>query len=225
MRYLVAVRIVLLLVFFSMLGVTNIWAEDNLDEHLLFYLDFEGSPDAVVSKGEGKATVTGTPVYEESPDGKGVVISKGVSLSYLPEGNINLQKGKIYVHFKPLWHGGDKITHYFLTVAPVPGLIYFGKLDDGRLICNLFDKEQKQHYPWYSIRDMEPGKWHKATVTWNADKGGIMYLYLDGEKVAESGELSPWQMGELNNNNEKCRIIIDGAAEAVIDEIKIWDSP
>ena len=193
---------------------------NEVDNHLVFHLDFENTCDAVVSKGNPKAEITGKPVYEQSPNGMGIVMTKASKLSYLPQGNINLQKGKLYIHFKPLWHGSDGEKHFFLTVTPKPGLVYFGKLDDGRLLFNMFDKDGQQHWPHHGIRDMAPGDWHKATVAWDADKGKIV-LFLDGEKVAESNS-HPWQMGKLGNSLDTCRITIPGS-EIVIDEIKIWD--
>jgi hypothetical protein len=117
------------------------------DGSLIFHLDFENGPDASVSNGVGTPTVTGNLTYEKTPQGsRAAVVGKGVSLSYPPEGNVDLQRGKIYMHFKPLWHGVDGKTHEFLRVSASPGLMYLGKAADGRLIMNMIDDQGKQHW-------------------------------------------------------------------------------
>ena len=191
---------------------------------LLFHLDFEEGPDAVYAAGDTKASVKGKPAYEKTPGGRGIRITKGSELSYLPEANINLSRGKLYMKFKPLWHGMDQKNHYLLTVTPRPGYLYFGKLPDGRLILNMFDEKMKQHYPWHLIRTMKAETWHTVTVTWDCPKGR-MTLFLDGKKVAGFDGVEPWKMGKLDNRNTRCRLLITEGADAVIEEVKIWDRP
>ena len=193
------------------------------DARLLFHADFENGPDAVVAAGgSGAATVTGSVTYEASPGGKGIHLSTGASLKYLPEGNIDLQKGRFHIRFKPLWHGGDAVNRFFLWLKAKPGLMYLGKIDKGRFLCNMFDASGEQHWPHGSMRNMGPGEWHTAVATWDTG-AGIMRLYVDGEKQAESRS-APWRMGKLDNSDEDCRMTI-GASPIVIDEIKIWDRP
>ena len=187
------------------------------------HADFEQGPDAVVAGGgSGEAVVKGDVTYEEAPGGRGIRLPEGASLRYLSEGNIDPQRGKLQIKFKPLWHGGDGVTRYFMTISPQPGHIYFGKLNDGRYIYNMFDVKGKQHWPWSPMKSLEPGGWHDAMVAWDADEGMIQ-LYFDGEKTAEMRDVS-WKMGKLNNNVEKCRIAI-GGSPIVIDEINIWARP
>ncbi len=193
------------------------------DETLLLHLSFDGTTDAAVARGIGAASVTGSPTYVDTDHGKGIRIAEGTQLEYLPQGNIDLQRGKAYIRFMPQWSGTDGETHYFFTVRPKSGFVYFGKLDDGRLVMNMFDAHGKQHYPWHAIRTMEASTWHEATATWDAD-AGVTALYLDGERVAEHrGE--PWQMAELDNSLERCRLVIPASAGIVIDELKIWAQP
>ncbi len=193
------------------------------DEHLLLHLSFDGTAEATTATGNGKATIKGTPTYEPTPGGQGICIGKGVELSYLPEGNINLRQGKLAIRFKPAWEGADGQTHFLLTVRPKTGFMYVGKLADGRLVCNMFDEGNKQHYPWHLIRTLTAGTWHETTVTWDTAKG-TLGLYLDGEKVAEHRG-DPWQMAALDNRLAHCRLVIPEQAEAVIDDIKVWDTP
>ena len=181
------------------------------------------SPNAILSKGTHHAVVKGAPVYEDTPGGRGIRVTKGVELSFLPEGNIDLQRGKLYIRFKPLWHGTDGKTHYLLTVRPKAGFLYFGKIADGRFLLNMFDERNQQHYPWHMIRTLEADTWHSSTVTWDAARG-LMALYLDGKKVAEHRG-KPWRMAALDNRLNHCRIVIPETADAVIDEIKIWEQP
>jgi len=190
---------------------------------LLLHLDFNDSPNAILSKGTHHAVVKGAPVYEDTPGGRGIRVTKGVELSFLPEGNIDLQRGKLYIRFKPLWHGTDGKTHYLLTVRPKAGFLYFGKIADGRFLLNMFDERNQQHYPWHMIRTLEADTWHSSTVTWDAARG-LMALYLDGKKVAEHRG-KPWRMAALDNRLNHCRIVIPETADAVIDEIKIWEQP
>ncbi len=193
------------------------------DEGLLLHLPFDGTTDAAVSGGSGTAAVTGRPGYVDTDHGQGIRMAAGTQLEYLPEGNIDLHRGRAYVRFMPEWSGADGETHYFFTVRPKSGFVYFGKLNDGRLIMNMFDAQGKQHYPWHAIRTMQAGTWHKAMATWEAD-AGVMALYLDGERVAEHrGE--PWQMAELDNSLEHCRLVIPATANIIIDEFKIWAQP
>jgi len=193
------------------------------NERLLFHLDFEAGPDAVVSGGKtGNAIVIGGATYVEAPGGKGIHLPDGASLAYLPEGNIDPSRGKFQIRFKPLWHGGDDVTRYFMQLNPLPGFMYFGKLDDSRFLCNMFDVQGEQHWPHSSLGNLEPGGWHSATTAWSAEEGTIQ-LFLDGEMVAQT-RADPWEMGKLDNRVKDCRLII-GGAPIVIDEIKIWDGP
>jgi hypothetical protein len=190
---------------------------------LLFHLDFENGPDAVVTGGEsGNAIVSGDVTYVEAPGGKGIHLPEGASLAYLPEGNIDPRRGKFQIHFKPLWHGGDGETRYFMQLNPRPGFMYFGKLDDSRFLCNMFDIHGKQHWPHSSLGNLEPGGWHTATAAWDTQQGTIQ-LFLDEKKEAQTRG-DPWEMGTLDNRVKDCRLII-GGAPIVIDEIKIWDRP
>ncbi len=191
---------------------------------LLFHLDFEDGPDAVYAAGNPKASVKGALTYEKTPGGRGIRITGGAELSYLPEGNFNLARGKLYMKFKPLWDGVDQKSHYLLTVTPLPGYLYFGKLNDGRLIMNMFDVKGEQHYPWHLIRTMKAETWHTVIVTWDCSNGR-MTLYLDGRKVAGFDSEKPWKMGRLDNTQARCRLVITQGADAVIDEVKIWDRP
>lgn len=176
-----------------------------------------------VARGEKPVVVTGTPVYEDTPTGKGLRLSSGVSLSYLPEGNIDLQRGRLAIRYKPLYDGADGKTHYLLTVRPRSGFVYAGKLNDGRFLMNMFDAAGKQHYCWHLVRGLQAGTWHEAVVSWDATKG-TMLLILDGEKVAEQrGE--PWTMAPLDNATAHSRIVFPETVEAVIDEVKIYSQP
>ena len=193
------------------------------DKHLLFHVDFEGGADARIARGlSGKATITGDIRYEQSPGGTALHLPPGATVSYLPQGNINLQRGKIHLRFKPLWHGGDGVTRYFLQLRVEPGLMYIGKLDDGRYLCNMFDVTGEQHWPHTSLRDMAPGDWHDATVTWDTSVGEIR-LFLDGKPLAQSRQ-QPWKMGRVDNQNANCRLVF-GGAPIVIESISIWDRP
>jgi hypothetical protein len=193
------------------------------DAHLLFHASFDGSPDATVARGDGKATVTGTPSYEDTANGKGIVITKGTALGYLPAGNINLQCGRLAIRFKPLWEGADSATHFLLTVRPQTGFLYLGKLDDGRFLMNMFGPKDDQHYGCHVIRTMRAGTWHEALITWDIAKG-VMLLFLDGQKVSEC-RTDPWEMAPLDNALAHCRMTIPEEAEAVIDDVSIWDQP
>lgn len=193
------------------------------DPGLLLHLPFDGTPDAMVAKADGTATVTGTPEYEDTPNGKGIRVTDGISLSYLPEGNIDLAQGRLHIRFKPDWEGAEDKTRFLLTVRPARGFVYFGKLDDGRLLMNMFDAKDEQHYPWTLIRTVEADTWHEAVVTWDTAKG-VMTLFWDGQKAAEHRG-DPWQMAPLDNSLSHCRLVIPPEAHAVIDDIKIWGQP
>jgi hypothetical protein len=174
--------------------------------------------------GEGKAEVTGAPTIETTPEGgKAVRVAKGSALAYLPEGNIDLRRGKVAVRFRPTWHGADGRTHYLLTVQPVGGFVYFGKLADGRLILNQFDPADGQHYPAQVVSTLAAETWHTATATWDTAKG-VMLLFLDGAKMGEFRGPA-WQMGRLDNRVAASRLVIPETADALIDDIKIWDVP
>lgn len=190
---------------------------------LLFHADFHDRADAAVAAGSPKATVTGMAVYEDTPTGRGLRISGDTQVDYLPEGNIDLARGRAMVRFKPLWDGTDDQSRLLMIVQPVAGHVYFGKIGDGRLLMNMFDARNQQHYPWAIVRDIKAGQWYEAMVTWDTARGR-MALYLDGRKVAES-EHEPWQMPALDNANPRCRLTIPTGAEVVIDEIRIWDRP
>ena len=188
------------------------------DDGLIFHVDFEDGPDAMLSNGDGKATVLGDPTYEDAPDGKGIVMAKGTRLSYLPAGNINFTRGKLYMRFKPLWPGSDGMHRFFMEI---PGM-YVGKVKNGRLQSYMTDTEGEVHYCAYSVRSMTPGRWHRATATWDTEKGE-MVLFLDGERVAHIRD-KPWRMRPITNSNPNFRLKFPGS-EIVIDEIKIWDTP
>jgi hypothetical protein len=198
-------------------------SSDAADEGLLFHLDFDDRVDAARAEGVGKATVTGTPTFEDTPTGRGVRIVDGAALRYEPEGNIDLSRGRMLIRFKPLFDGSDGESHELLTIHPTRGYVYIAKLADGRLLMNMFDAENAQHYPWAMARSMRAGDWHELLLTWDTD-AGRMALYVDGEKKANyDGE--PWQMAPLVNSNPRCNLAIPASAKCVIDEIRIWDRP
>jgi hypothetical protein len=186
---------------------------------LIFHVDFNDRVDAVVSAGNGKAVAAGTLVYEQSPDGKGLVLGKDVSLSYAPKGNFNLQKGRLAIRFKPSWRGDDPNNRFLLRLNLTAGLIYFAKLNDGRILMNMFDKNDKQHYPQISINKMEAGGWHDVTVTWDIAKG-VMTMKCDNETADFKGD--PWQMGAMGDTDYH-RLMIPADAGVVIDDLKIWN--
>ena len=190
---------------------------------LLFHADFENDTDATTLQGtSGQPEVTGSPAIVETPEGSGIHLPEGATLSYLPEGIIDPGRGKFQIRFKPLWHGGDNQNRFFMQLNPSPGFAYLGKLKDGRYLLNLFDVDGEQHWPHSSLDNLEPGGWHTATATWDVQQGSIQLIF-DGERVAQlRGE--PWSMGELENEDKECRLVI-GAGPIVIEEIKIWDRP
>jgi len=49
-----------------------------------------------------------------------------------------------------------------------------------------------------------------------------MALFWDGQKAGEYRS-DPWRMAPLDNSLPHCRLAIPEEAEAVIDEIKVWD--
>ena len=211
-------------------GVTTLDAENTRprtaalgEPKLLFHLGFDGTTEPLIAAGDKEVAVTGAPAYENTPHGKGIRITKGVSVSYLPAGNIDLQRGRLAIRFKPLWEGADDRTHYLLTVRPRTGFVYFGKLNDGRLLMNMFDAGDEQHYGFHMIRTMPANTWHEAVSIWDADRG-TSALFLDGRKVAEF-RTKPWQMADLDNALAHCRLVFPEGAEAVIDDVKIWDRP
>ena len=193
------------------------------EPQLLFHLGFEGTTDPTIAAGESQVEVTGTPTYEDTPGGQGIRLTEGVELSYLPAGNIDLERGRVAMRFKPTWEGADDQTHYLLTVRPKTGFVYLGKLADGRLLMNMFDAADEQHYPQHMIRTVPAGTWHEVVVTWDTSRG-LMLMFLDDQKVAEY-RVEPWQMAELDNGLAHCRLILPGQAEAIIDDLKIWDQP
>jgi len=90
-------------------------------------------------------------------------------------------------------------------------------------LMNMFDEQDKQHYPWALGREMKADEWHEVLFTWDTNAGRMM-LYVDGERKAEYvGE--PWTMGALDNAHPRCRMTIPASANCVIDELRIWDRP
>lgn len=189
-------------------------ARSSADDGLLMHLDFNDSV--------GDAQVEGEAVFEDTPTGRGLRVTDGTTLTFEPQGKIDLQRGRLLIRYKPLYDGADGQTHEWLTIYPVRGYVYVAKLADGRILMNMFDREDEQHYPWTIGRDMKAGEWHELMVTWDAQAGRMM-LYLDGEKRAEyMGK--PWIMGELDNAHPRCRMTIPASAACVIDELRIWET-
>jgi hypothetical protein len=174
---------------------------------LLLHIDFEQGTRAVTAGGGADAIVQSGVRYETTPEGnRAVVIGPGTSLQYPPSGNLDLNRGKLYIRIKP-----------------VAGLVYLAKLNDGRLLLNMFDAGKKQHYPSYLIRDMVAGEWQSLLVTWDS-RSGFMSMFLNGKKVAEK-KMPPWRMAPVANRARDGRITFPPSADAAIDEIKIWDQP
>lgn len=161
-----------------------------------------------------------TPAYKKISAGRAIRFSGGTELSYQPEDNINPRKGRLEIRFKPLWNGSDGKSHVSFQAKPLSGMLYLGKLADGRLVFNMIGTGNKQHCPSHKVRTMKAGNWHKVTVLRNCDLGRIT-LYLDGQKASDY-ESEPWQMWKLDDRNPKCRIRIPANAEMLIDELKIW---
>jgi hypothetical protein len=193
------------------------------EARLLLHLGFDGTTEPLVAGGAREVAVTGTPTYEDTPGGQAIRLSQGLGLSYLPAGNIDLRRGRLAIRFKPLWEGAENQSRFLLTVRPRTGFVYLGKLDDGRFLMNFLDANDGQHYAGHSVRTMVANTWHEAVVTWEAPRG-VSILFLDGEKVAEF-RAEPWTMADLDNSLAHSRLVFPKEAEAVIDDVRIWDRP
>jgi hypothetical protein len=193
------------------------------EPQLLFHLSFDGTTEPLVARGDKRVVATGTPTYEDTPGGKAIRMTKGVSLSYLPADNINLQRGRLAIRFKPLWEGAENQDRLLLTVRPKTGFVYLGKLADGRFLMNMFDAQDRQHWGFHSVRIMPANTWHDVTVTWDTGRG-MSLLFLDGRKVVEY-RADPWQMADLDNSLAHCRLTFPERSEVVIDDVKVWDRP
>ena len=205
----------------SSVGTDNPGTETG---RLLLHVDFEQGTRAVAAGGEANAIVQKGLRFEKTPEGnRAVVIGPGASLQYSPSGNLDLNRGKLYIRFKPNWDGTDGRKHELFRIKPVAGLVYLAKLNDGRLLLNMFDAGGKQHYPSYLIRDMVAREWQSLLVTWDSSSG-LMSMFLNGEKVAEK-RMPPWRMAPVANRARDGRITFPASADAAIDEIKIWDQP
>jgi len=96
------------ILFFSVVGFSPVVL--RAEESLLFYVPFDGSPDASFAKGDPKAKLAGSLSYEDGHRGKAVFFSKGVYLSYSLAGNFSLERGSLSVWLKPLDFTGEAQT-------------------------------------------------------------------------------------------------------------------
>jgi hypothetical protein len=170
---------------------------------------------------------------------------------YPARGNINFRQGTVEFWLKPNWNGDDNGYHYFfagniddaknVNSIHVSKKYYFdgvilGQIDSkaatggpekDRAINEASVPGMGAFYP-SSVADWRKGQWHHLAFTWDDQKPALK-LYIDGILRATNSNKTQLEasfpsafMSYINIGSSIDHIVF---AEAVIDELKVWDHP
>ena len=242
------VKMILLQLFIIQLffgPVNKVYASDD---GLLFYLPFDGT---VTEKTKGITGEGENYSFVEGKIGQGAYFPNDSFVNYPAKDNINYRQGTVEFWVKPNWNGDDGGYHYFfagnIDDARNVNSIHVSKKYylDGVILGQIDSKAETEGsdqgragteasvpangalYP-SSVRDWRKGEWHHLAFTWD-DKKPELKLYIDGFLRATNANEEQLKLAFPSAYMSYINIgsSIDHAtfADAVIDELKIWDHP
>jgi hypothetical protein len=225
--------------------VMSTWKDKNLCFYLvLFVLAFSFCP-------QKSNADTPEPIFQESfeslaeiqanggmpsgvtivpgKDGNGVLVQNGGSfLSYRATGKINFRKGTIEFWVKPNWNGADDVGYkYFFSAGTSDNQREFSLYKypiNSSLQMDFKDRPTNvDSQPWFrSIGDWTLGTWHRVRFYWDLDQHYAIYE-VDGQ-YGKYQDLGSFPFSALPDTFFiGSRYSKGGQADAVIDNLKIWD--
>ena len=219
-----------------------------LGEGLMFYLPFDGT---VTEKTKGLAGEGENYTFVNGKVGQGAYFPNNSFVHYAAKNNINYRQGTVEFWVQPNWNGDDGGYHYFfagnIDDARNVNSIHVSKkyYQDGVILGQIDSKAETEghdkgrarteasvpangaFYPSL-VTDWRKGAWHHLAFTWD-DKKPELKLYIDGFLRATNSNTKQLNLAFPSAYMSYINIgsSIDHAtfADAVIDELKIWDHP
>jgi len=213
-----------------------------LEKGMLMHLPFEESTKNAVNNQDGSAKNV---VFKQGKEGKGAYFDKSSYLRFPARGNINYRRGTVEFWLKPNWDGDDGGYHYFFagnitdarnvnsihaSKKRYQGGVILGQIDSkadstGRAIEEAVVPGGRILDP-SSVANWKKGDWHHVAFSWD-DQKRTLKLYMDGflratnDKVVEAAFPSAYE-SYINIGSSIDEVVF---AEAVIDELRIWNYP
>lgn len=181
----------------------------------------------------------------EGKSGKGALFAKGSFLRFPAQGNIDYREGTVEMWVKPKWRGDDDGYHYFfagnisdaknansihLSKKRYSGGVLMGQIDSQADEAGAPQEERAvpggDDLSPSSVANWQENEWHHIAFSWDyANK--TLKLYIDGFLCSQNNKMSKLMFPAAYQAYVNIGSSIDEAtfAEAVIDEVKIWDYP
>lgn len=221
---------------------SNNTAFASFDQPLLMYVPFDTTTHNMINNEFGIAKNV---ALVEGKVGKGGLFERGSYLRFPARGNINFRRGTVEFWVKPNWDGDDGGYHYFFAgniddAKNVNSIHVSKKFYEGGVVLGQIDGEEdnegrakeeavvpggKTLSP-ASVASWRKDTWHHVAFSWD-DKKRTIKLYINGVLRATNNRVPEGAFPSLPQSYINIGSSIDERvfAEAVIDEVKIWDHP
>ena len=162
---------------------------------VLFYAPLDGSANATLARGGGKAQAGGGVQFMPGVRGQALVVG-GVKdakrgtpgVTYETKGNILREQGSIALWVQALdWQVGDGANHQFVTIPGQGVTYYFYVFYPGNTWWLLLKKGGNRAIGGWVPR-WKPGEWHHLVATW---REGEMAVFVDGKQSGRATENVP----------------------------------
>lgn len=192
----------------------------TLIDGLIFYADYNDSPQAIVAAGENRVKNPDTNYkYVDGILGKGVLISEkqlSVAPEYSTASNISEKEGAIAFWFKPEWNADEPIKDKHRR--------YLISSQDGKKRFYLYAHRHSVEFGYFTkvpTGDWKSGEWHHITLQWNKK---FVSIYIDGNQSSNQPVQKNWK----NLWNFAPVFTVGGhsklmRAGGVFDEFAIWN--
>ncbi|MBI2193029.1 MAG: hypothetical protein HYU36_13705 [Planctomycetes bacterium] len=172
------------------------------DPQPIFYVPFEGSPDAVVARGNPKPFQAKIEKYEDGPVGKAALsVRRYNGIRWDGRGNIDLDRGTLAFFYKPLYEPGaaewdplagvsSDLEGYWAGVIQFINKVNVNKQTSFAL--HFFDIGR-----YSPVLELKPtyerwkkDEWHHLAAVWDRHEG--VTVYEDGQRVVSNWGRGRW---------------------------------
>lgn len=186
----------------TFLGLSLLAGTILADPQPIFYVPFEGSPDAVVARGNPKAYQASIEGYEDGPVGKAARSVRHYNgIRWDGRGNIDLDRGTLAFFYKPLYEPGAEewapiagvssdLEGYWAGVVQFISKVNVNKQTS--FVLHFFDigrySPVLEFKPTY--QRWKKDEWHHLAAVWDRHEG--VAIYEDGQRVASNWGRGRW---------------------------------
>ncbi|HUS80991.1 MAG TPA: LamG-like jellyroll fold domain-containing protein, partial [Armatimonadota bacterium] len=190
----------------------------------LMQANFDGSADATIA-GQAVAgeVLPGATLVDEGLRAGGLLVTSTGGVKYPSEG-FPLEQGCLQMWVRADFDGTDEVRRWFFDDANDRFKVF--KYTNGELYFQLRTEDGGVHA--HTRITWQPGEWHHIACTWRNINSGlddaVIRLYIDGALAATAG--GNYRIPAIGNAlYVGCDPAGEEAAEAVLDDFKLFDQP